>query len=1272
MEEIKQLHQIAIVSSPGLGHLISIIELAKRLVSHFNFSITLLLPSRAHDEPTKAQTSLLSSLPNAISYINLPPIDLSHVPTDDLDIIISLVILHSIDSIKESLSTLPRLVAVVTDLFGGLVFEVAREIGVPPYMYFTTNAMYLLFLFHLPKLHENVSCQFSEMADPVTLPGCVPVYGKDFEDSLQDRNSEAYFWTFYQIKKYGLVEGILINTFLDLEPGPIQALQTEGRPKVYPIGPIVRSSSMKCDDVDGIECLRWLDQQPSKSVLFVSFGSGGTLSRKQLGELAIGLEKSEVRFMWVVKCPNDESSFGSYYDNGHDQPEPFSFLPKGFVQRIKDRGLLLSSWAPQIEVLSHRSTGGFLTHCGWNSILESISHAIPMIAWPLYAEQKINAVVIDKGLKVALTLKFNEDRIVEADQIADVVKELLLGKSGSEFYNQMEDLSNFAQKAITDNGNSTKAMKEVANRWILRVFPLPRFAYCDKKMEHFPTQLITEILSRLPVKLLLRFRCVAKSWRSLIDDKYFINLHLKHSLQNPTYHNLMIKDCFLQDNPTINDRYLYSVDFPTLNQAKSINLQFDCDPIETEIVGSCNGLLCLADGNSMGTLVYNPATRKKRVIPVSPVDIPGYVVLCDRIVYGFGYDHVNDDYKLLRIIQSREKTIDFHVTEVKLYSLNSNCWKRVRDFPSEYYISYGMCWGVHVNGCLHWLAIRKPQSDGTKEIVAFDLRTEEYKVVPQPKYSRGAKEFFVIEGVLDGCLMMQALYPKIRTDVWIMKEYGVKESWTKLFTIPQYECIGFYEALKPITYSKKSGSEEVLVEKNFKELIWIDVKRRRARTVKAVGIPWSFDAVLLVESLVPLGNHKKKKPVKKSNKSVPSQKGQPGKSSNLLASFPEKVLCHIFSRLPVKTLLQVQRVCKKWYNLMNGTEFIKMHLEGPRKCNSDLSLILKGDSFFSVNVQLLDKAIKVNHPLLCNEEYTDIIGCCNGLVCLCKGLNFALWNPWTGKHEKVPCPNFQLVHSSNTFHCLNHGFGYDPTTDDYKIVSILQQQSRLKGGTIDTEVQVFSLKTKSWKCMQHFPYFICYPSSGVLTNGAFHWVARQIPDLYSSSNLLLAFDLGAEKCRVVTQPNYVDTDFHMSLALLGDRLCFLCHYPKENFDLWVMTDYLNESWTKLVSISQPSVIRSFLYMKPLAYSEDGSEVLFEQDNEKLVWYNLTKKTVKYVNILSLPKEFDTVICSGSLVPVGNATRKYQVVDDKPSEKVQKSRNKKGRDDFLTKGFKLKL
>ncbi|KAL6501269.1 hypothetical protein OROHE_024916 [Orobanche hederae] len=414
-----------------------------------------------------------------------------------------------------------------------------------------------------------------------------------------------------------------------------------------------------------------------------------------------------------------------------------------------------------------------------------------------------------------------------------------------------------------------------------------------------------------------------------------------------------------------------------------------------------------------------------------------------------------------------------------------------------------------------------------------------------------------------------------------------------------------------------------------------------------------------------------------SNGSVTRQEKQPRKLSSLLASLPEKVLCHIFSLLPVKTLVRVQRVCKTWYNLMNGPDFIKMHLEVSRKCNSGSLLILKGNRWLLVNTQLLDKAIEINHPVLCSDdEYTDIVGSCNGLICLCKDHNFALWNPFTGKYEKIPNPDFHFEHVSNVFHCLTHGLGYDPSADDYKVVSILQQHNRLKGGTVHTEVQVYSSKTKGWKQIQHFCYFVCYPCNGVFTSGALHWVARQIPDLYSSSNLLIAFDLGLEKCRVVTQPNYVDTDFHMSLGLLGGSLCFLCHYPKQSFDLWVMADYQTESWTKLISISQPNVIRCFEYMKPLAYSEDGSEVLFEQDNEKLLWYNLRKKAVKYVKIPGLPKAFDPVMCSSSLVPVGNFTRNYQVIHESnhPSDVKRVETRRKGHDldGFLSKGFKLKL
>ncbi|KNA12204.1 hypothetical protein SOVF_127200 [Spinacia oleracea] len=793
------------------------------------------------------------------------------------------------------------------------------------------------------------------------------------------------------------------------------------------------------------------------------------------------------------------------------------------------------------------------------------------------------------------------------------------------------------------------------------------------KMAELPTHLITEILSKLPVKSLLRFRSVAKSWRTLIDGKYFINLHLKNALQNPTHHTLIIKDCFLQDGiiMTNEEPFLYTVDYPALKRATLMYHPFDIASFEVEIVGSCHGLICLADGEV--TVIFNPTTRKHRVLPVSDVDIPGYagkLPKTARIPYGFGYDHVNDDYKLVRIVEFFVKNSNIHFSEVKVYSLKSNSWRKVRDFPSEYYIGIGLCWASYLNGCLHWVAVKK-SPEKPQFIISFDIGREVFKVVPQPKYDKVTSDMFVNLGVLDGCLRVMALYGRVRTDVWIMKEYGVEKSWTKLFSVTQRESLGL-----PVAYLKKSDSEEVLFEQDFKKLVWFDVKSKRAKTVKTRGLPWSFDSLVLVESLVSLEIHKKKKkPKKKRNDSVTRPEELQRELSSLLASLPEKVLCHIFSQLPVKTLLRVQLVCKTWYNLINGSDFIKMHLEVFRNCNSGSSLIVKGDRWLSVNAQLLDKAIDINHPLLCSDEYTDIVGSCNGLICLCNDQNFALWNPYTGKHEKIPSPGFHLEHASNVFHCLTHGFGYDPTADDYKVVSILQQHNRLKGGTMDIEVQVYSSKTKSRKQIQQFSYFVCYPCYGVFTSGALHWVARQNPDLYSSSNLVIAFDLGVEKCRVVTQPNYVDTDFHMSLGLLGGSLCFLCHYPKESFDLWVMTDYQTESWTKLVSISQPNVISCFEYMKPLAYSEDGSQVLFEQDNGKLLWYNLRKKAVTYVKVPALPKAFDTVMCSSSLVPIGNCTRNYQVIQEQPPKGCQISKNNKERrdlDGFLSKGFKLKL
>ncbi|XP_056689902.1 F-box protein CPR1-like isoform X2 [Spinacia oleracea] len=363
-------------------------------------------------------------------------------------------------------------------------------------------------------------------------------------------------------------------------------------------------------------------------------------------------------------------------------------------------------------------------------------------------------------------------------------------------------------------------------------------------MMELPMPLIMDILSRLPVKDLLRFRCVSKTWKYLIDDSHFIKLHLQHSLENTT--NLAV---------VIRSSYLYSVEFPALDEAIIIDHPLKSYDMGTEVLGSCNGLLCLSNGEKHGingTVVYNPVTRKSRQVPASKIKIPyGY----EHLIYGFGYDLVNDDCKVVRVIQYSTNRPDSYDSEVKVFSLKASSWRKVQDFPREYLLCYRRRWGVYVNGCLNWMATLKP--DESKLIVSFDLCSEVYKAVLLPKYSAG--EVHLTVEVLGQCLCLLIKYPTIRSEVWVMKEYGVEESWIKLFTVAQPDMIGSFEYVRPIVYSK-DGSR-VLLEQDRRKLIWFDLQSQTAESVEISGNFYPFAATVLVESLV-LGSrktHKKNK-----------------------------------------------------------------------------------------------------------------------------------------------------------------------------------------------------------------------------------------------------------------------------------------------------------------------------------------------------------------------------------------------------------------------------
>ncbi|CAN1822948.1 Hydroquinone glucosyltransferase [Linum perenne] len=462
---------VAVFASPGMGHIIPMIELSRKLVlNHLNCSATIIIPSLG--PPPPAQIQLLKTLPPAVTHVLLPPVDpdtLSHISTDaKLFLTVDRSMTHLRDTIR-SLSEKFPVAALIADIFGTDAFDVAREFKMGAYFFVPSNALTLALCSYMPKLDAEVAGDYREMTEPIRLPGCrfaFPV--ADLHPSILDRNSDAYQLLLRHSKRQRLADGFIVNSFMEAEGEIIQALRgdelADGRP-IFPIGPILQSNTNSTGTKQS-ECLEWLDNQPTSSVLFVSFGSGGTLSPEQLNELALGLESSGQRFLWVVRSPNTTSDTNASYIGPQSNSNPLTFLPQGFLDRTKGRGLAVAWWAPQIEVLSHRATGGFLNHCGWNSTMESIVNGVPLIAWPLHGDQKMVAVQLVEFLKIALRPKEEAGGgIIGREEIAKVARDLIEGEQGAAVRTRMSELKEAALNAVSEDGYSSKSLQELVLLW---------------------------------------------------------------------------------------------------------------------------------------------------------------------------------------------------------------------------------------------------------------------------------------------------------------------------------------------------------------------------------------------------------------------------------------------------------------------------------------------------------------------------------------------------------------------------------------------------------------------------------------------------------------------------------------------------------------------------------------------------------------------------------------------------------------------------------------
>lgn len=452
--------------SPGIGHLLPLIGLAENLISDNNFTVTIIISTIG--QPPTTTKSIINSLPEEIKTVFLPPVVFDQTVRPELQIFQTINIsLPSIRNLFQSfVQNKTPISTLIVDIFGTDSFGIAKELNIPCYV-FGSSALGMTHLLSLSEISKTTSFNNPEA---VNLPGCIPIHAEDVPPTTRDPRSETHKFLVHHAGGCRSADGVILNSFMELEPATILALQEDepGKPKFYPIGPQVQKEIPAAvgGGYDGGDSpiIDWLSKQPTGSVLFVSFGSGGTLSLDQLTELALGLEMSGERFLWVTKSPNEKSALGSYFSID-SETNPLGFLPVGFLGRTKERGMVVSTWAPQLEILGHSSTAGFLTHCGWNSVLESIVNGVPMIAWPLHAEQHINALLVTEGLEVALRPKSSENGLVGREEIAKIIKSLVNGEEGKKILEKVIALKEAAAKALSENGSSTKVLSQLVLKW---------------------------------------------------------------------------------------------------------------------------------------------------------------------------------------------------------------------------------------------------------------------------------------------------------------------------------------------------------------------------------------------------------------------------------------------------------------------------------------------------------------------------------------------------------------------------------------------------------------------------------------------------------------------------------------------------------------------------------------------------------------------------------------------------------------------------------------
>ncbi|KAL3724053.1 hypothetical protein ACJRO7_036123 [Eucalyptus globulus] len=450
---------------PAQGHINPMLKLAK-LLHHKGFHITFVNTEHNHKRLLRSQgPHSLDGLPHfRFDMIpdGLPPSDADS--TQDIPSLCASLSEHGLSAFRSLLLKLqdqsqdgvvPPVTRIVSDGLMAFTVDAAEELKIPEVVFWPPSACGL---FGCTKYRRLVEDGFTPLKDPTYFSngyletmvswtsGMKSIRLRDFPTFIRTLDHQDILLNFIiqEVERSSRASAVILNTFDTLEHDVLESLSSVF-PHIYTIGPLQLLADQIQDEAlrsvggslwrEEPECLPWLDSKEPGSVVYVNFGSITVMTAGQLIEFAWGLANSQKPFLWIIR-PDLVASESAV-------------LPPEFMEEIAGRGML-ARWCRQEEVLKHQAIGGFLTHSGWNSTLESLCGGVPVICWPFFGDQQTNCLYSCTEWGIGMEI----DNDVKKDEVEGLVRELMEGEKGKEMRKKAMEWKAKAEEAIMPGGTS--------------------------------------------------------------------------------------------------------------------------------------------------------------------------------------------------------------------------------------------------------------------------------------------------------------------------------------------------------------------------------------------------------------------------------------------------------------------------------------------------------------------------------------------------------------------------------------------------------------------------------------------------------------------------------------------------------------------------------------------------------------------------------------------------------------------------------------------------